>query len=337
MDENSTDDKARGDWSEESQVMSKAYSEDAEHNPAETSGEVHMHMEQPTRTTVKPKDAEATQAGIESSNVDDDTGSVIFTGTNRLSPQRKGHVAKRLKTFHTDFSIGEDWLTDEHINASQALLAAKFPRIHGFQHCGLFVAGNIGLPVGTPMGPFVQIVNIENCHWVCLTNINAEPGTIFVYDSMTPTDIKLPMQRAIAWMVKCIGPSIRVIWPQFQHQYGGADCGLFAIAAATALCEGYHPSRLHFNQGMMREHLKQCFTHSTLQMFPHIERRQAAKGFRKEQCFPIHCICRQPNDEHLTIRCHLCYERFHPKCLGLASLPCKYTCGNCTGWGKSGN
>ena len=42
-------------------------------------------------------------------------------------------------------------------------------------------------------------------------------------------------------------------------QAGGCDCGLFAIAFATALSLGKHPGQYLFDQGKMRRHLWNCF------------------------------------------------------------------------------
>ena len=42
---------------------------------------------------------------------------------------------------------------------------------------------------------------------------------------------------------------------QSQQQCGGADCGLYAIAYASVLAKGDHPSSMFFNQDAMRSHL----------------------------------------------------------------------------------
>ena len=41
----------------------------------------------------------------------------------------------------------------------------------------------------------------------------------------------------------------------FQKQSGGADCGVFALAAVTALAFNIDPSMLKLNQAVMRQHL----------------------------------------------------------------------------------
>ena len=45
----------------------------------------------------------------------------------------------------------------------------------------------------------------------------------------------------------------------YQKQEGGTDCGLFAIAAATAIAHGVDPTQLKFKQASMRTHLLKYF------------------------------------------------------------------------------
>ena len=51
-----------------------------------------------------------------------------------------------------------------------------------------------------------------------------------------------------------------------QKQKGNVDCGLFAIATATAF--GKNPSKLQFIQEAMRPHLINCFTQKLMSIFP---------------------------------------------------------------------
>ena len=59
-----------------------------------------------------------------------------------------------------------------------------------------------------------------------------------------------------------------------QRQSGGSDCGLFAIANATALCGGLDPHLQNFEQSKMREHLKMCLFRNRLECFPESRRRR---------------------------------------------------------------
>ena len=53
-----------------------------------------------------------------------------------------------------------------------------------------------------------------------------------------------------------------------QKQKGGTDCGLFAIAYATAIGHGVDPTSMTLNQAAMRSHLNKCFEEENLSLFP---------------------------------------------------------------------
>ena len=52
-----------------------------------------------------------------------------------------------------------------------------------------------------------------------------------------------------------------------QRQRGGDDCGLFVIAAATALAFGIIPAEVTFQQDGMHAHLVKCFEKNTFNCF----------------------------------------------------------------------
>ena len=51
-------------------------------------------------------------------------------------------------------------------------------------------------------------------------------------------------------------------------QSGYTDCGLFAIAYAVEIVNGYDPASVIFDQSKMRNHLYNCLTSKTLTRFP---------------------------------------------------------------------
>ena len=61
-------------------------------------------------------------------------------------------------------------------------------------------------------------------------------------------------------------PRIRVI--KTQKQKSNKDCGLFAIAMATAIAFDNNPSKQNFYQDLMRAHLVDCLKNETFSMFP---------------------------------------------------------------------
>ena len=51
---------------------------------------------------------------------------------------------------------------------------------------------------------------------------------------------------------------IKLRYMDVQMQSGVADCGIFAIAFATALTYGHQSGQYFFHQSVMRAHLLQC-------------------------------------------------------------------------------
>jgi len=56
---------------------------------------------------------------------------------------------------------------------------------------------------------------------------------------------------------------------EVHKQHGVADCGVFAVAFATAICFKQKLD-VPFSQGLMRHYLVQCFEKSTCLPFPYI-------------------------------------------------------------------
>ena len=74
------------------------------------------------------------------------------------------------------------WLEDTHIDNVQALLSTSHPAVDGLQPSCLFEASGCQF-IGTPNGPFVQILNLAGNHWICLSNVGCNAGHINVFYS----------------------------------------------------------------------------------------------------------------------------------------------------------
>ena len=61
---------------------------------------------------------------------------------------------------------------------------------------------------------------------------------------------------------------MQIAFPAVQIQRGGSDCGLFALAFATSLCEGENPSRISYIQHELRDHLFGCLESGVISTFP---------------------------------------------------------------------
>ena len=75
---------------------------------------------------------------------------------------------------------------------------------------------------------------------------------IHVYDSMYATVVTYT-KKQIASIVSSSEKEIKLKMMNVQKQNGGCDCGLFAIAFATALANGIQPGHCFFQPGRNEE------------------------------------------------------------------------------------
>ena len=65
---------------------------------------------------------------------------------------------------------------------------------------------------------------------------------------------------------------------EMQKQKGNSDCGVYAIAVATALCYQEDPTVIHWNTESMRRHLLKCLEQSKMEPFPRIPDETSKRG-----------------------------------------------------------
>lgn len=210
-----------------------------------------------------------------------------------------------------------DWLTDEHIDNAQAILAQHFPYIGGLQATWVFISEECQ-SVGTPKDDFVQIVNVYGNHWVTISNIGCPKDTVTLYDSLysnLDSASKAKLQKQIAYMLMPMSSHLKIKWADMQKQTGTCDCGLFAIAVATSLCFGILPQDCNWEQEKMRDHLSICFKQGDLALFPESEVVRKHKKYHSVESTEVFCHCRQPyNPGVFMIECDHCHGWFHRGC-----------------------
>ena len=69
---------------------------------------------------------------------------------------------------------------------------------------------------------------------------------------------------------------------------GSADCGLFALASATALAHGKEPGSLVFERKEMRPHLIKCLEAGEAESFPVRKSRRMLKKIKATYTVPIY-------------------------------------------------
>ena len=116
-------------------------------------------------------------------------------------------------------------------------------------------------------------------------------------------------------------------------QTNGNDCGLYAIANATALAFRLDPSKEQYIPSKLREHLIQCLEDKEMRPFPTAKgtskRRRALK---KAERLQLYCVFNMPDTHTNHFLCDQCTDEYHPECLGLNILQHKdrsFICPSC--------
>ena len=140
----------------------------------------------------------------------------------------------------------ESWVTDSIIDAAQTLIKDICP-VSGLQKvcCGLTLSFSV------QTSEFLQILNTGNGHWLLVSTIGTVHPTVYVYDSAYPT-VSTFVEKQIACLLSSEEKEVDLQFINIQMQYGQSNCGMFAIAFATALALGHQPEGYHFIQDEMR-------------------------------------------------------------------------------------
>ena len=228
---------------------------------------------------------------------------------------------------HTLLSPTE-WLNDALINAAQELLK-KSSNFKGFQNTQLgrrcqFVSIDKG-------NKFIQVLHVASTHWITISNIGCQEHEVVIYDSRFHS-LSLKAKLQICSLVKSFKLKHIVFKiAKIQQQPNSCSCGLYALAVATELANGFDPCDCQWHSSAMRLHLYQCFEQQCLSPFPKEDRKiRGSKIIRciKEQIF---CKCYQVNDtKRAMVKCCSCGMWFHLDCVGLQEdIPKDWMCEEC--------
>lgn len=150
-------------------------------------------------------------------------------------------------------------------------------------------------------------------HWFTVSTVGCNEGSVNWYDS-SYNELDVDSKYQICSILKYDGKALKFNKIPVQSQQGAADCGLFAIAFAVALCLGNNPQKMVFNQDKMREHLVDCIESQNFTNFPF----SVNTNWRKKRIVStkenILCRCRGIYDSEM-VQCSECALWFHLRCI----------------------
>ncbi len=197
----------------------------------------------------------------------------------------------------------QTWLSSDEVDATSFYIAQKFPYIEGFQSCLLYQNLHQGGVVGTPQTPFVQVMNINDNHWITASNVFCGPNEVCIYDSLNAKITKQTEQK-LSWMIRPQAPHFEIRRPSVQMQQSSSSCGLFALAFATVLCDGVKPEECQFKERNMRRTLYTALKNRKAPVFTY--QHVQAKPDRGKLQVEIHCICRTSHHQEVMVLCSNC-------------------------------
>ena len=128
----------------------------------------------------------------------------------------------------------------------------------------------------------MQVLNVSDNHWITISNIGCGPGIVNVFDSIPQSSVSSCTKEQIAAILFSEEHTISLHFKQVQVQRGHADCGLFAIAFATALCSAKYPTEINFIQHQLRKHLQKCLVERDITGFPQTRKREHQERQREQ-------------------------------------------------------
>ena len=201
----------------------------------------------------------------------------------------------------------------------------QYPELSGFQNT--LLGQNLRFAFERKL--FIQILHGSG-HWFCISG-TSEEGEVEVIDSFI-TQLPQKAVKQVAALVQTKTKELRLNFLNTSQQRRSSDCGLYAIATATAICAGKDPCTQMFHQDQMRAHLLKCLINERMTLFPAEECDPTDGRIKNIQNVEIFCHCRQPSCGKM-IQCPWCSEWFHHGCETISQKqwkkPTTWICSNC--------
>ena len=226
----------------------------------------------------------------------------------------------------------EEWLTDRTVESSSQVLGRQYDGMVTGLSCPLMVpllspdgTCHYGEPYRLQRAPIrgnhVQIHHNNQGHWVC--SARTDDGVVYLCDSLSESNhgqISKSLKIQLAHVYGRPDSNLSVIVPRTMQQNNTHDCGVFAIAQATAFCEsvssgdtrGFYMG--NFIRETMREQLLHNLENDHFDGFNTIT-GAADHGIVKVITIKIECtICSLPPCTGPQGSCDACNKLFHRTC-----------------------
>ena len=178
--------------------------------------------------------------------------------TNKENEPPKKRFKVDISNSYLDMVTSYEKLSDIQINLAQQLLKKQLPSVNGLQSTLLQSKPRAGEPPNNQL----QIIRSRGDHWIVASTVGCT-NSVCVYDSVYNI-----LDEGTIDVIFNLFHSSKVKMMEYKKQAGGKDCGLFAIAYATAISHGVDPSGMELNQAIMWNHLSKCLKKKILTLFP---------------------------------------------------------------------
>ena len=157
----------------------------------------------------------------------------------------------------------------------------------------------------------LQIIHIDNNHWVVASTMNCRNADIAIYDSMN-SSVSIETQSILASLLKTQKDQLTIQIAKVNKQSGTQDCGVFAAAYCTTVAFGKDPCAFVYDLKHLRYHLLKCLEDGKMTTFPIIRERRTAST---SVSMNVHCICRGPDTGEAMVACDRCKKWYHAECV----------------------
>ena len=167
-----------------------------------------------------------------------------------------------LTTADKDHILAGEKLNDRHINFAQNILKEQFCTLGGLQSTLLQAKSPKQHTENSKK--VIQVIHSRGDHWIVAALIPPIDNVVLVYDTVYNTIDQTT--KKVIFNLFSTSKSMELV--PVSRQKGGVDCGVFAVAIATALAHQQNPALIEFAQSAMQPHLVACFESGQFSSFP---------------------------------------------------------------------